>query len=134
MFLAYATYDFFIVIGYFMVILNYGKQANQTDFEIKELLVELSKDCNETKQLCDDGRLWSKKNRKDSDDPSEFIKSGNIYILEKTDKGWRNNNDEMFENLDDFININDKVEHQVGDLLGSIESAISRIDYKIENH
>ena len=97
-------------------------------------MVELSKDCNETKQLCDDGRLWTKKNGKESDNPSEFVKSGNIYILEKTDKGWRNNNDEIFENLDDFININDKVEHQVGDLLGSIESAISRIDYKIENH
>ena len=117
-----------------MVILNYGSQANATDFEIKELMVELSKDCNETKQLCDDGRLWARKTKGNNEDTKEYIKRGNIEIFEETGKGWRNNNDVIYENLDDFININDKVEHQVGDLLGSIESAISRIDYKIENH
>ena len=62
------------------------------------------------------------------------MKKGNIEIFEKTEDGWRNNNDEIFKNIDDYVNINDKVEHQVGDLLGSIESAIERIDYKIENH
>ena len=49
LFIGYATFDFFVIMGYFMVILSYGSQANATDFEIKELLVELSKDCNETK-------------------------------------------------------------------------------------
>lgn len=61
LFIGYATFDFFVIMGYFFIILNYGSQANATDFEIKELMVELSKDCSETKQLCDDGRIWARK-------------------------------------------------------------------------
>lgn len=39
------------------------------------------------------------------------MKRGNIEIFEKTEEGWRNNNDEVYKNLDEFVNINDKVEH-----------------------
>ena len=42
-----------------MIIVTYGMQANDTDFEIKELMIELSKDCIEIKTLCDYGKLWA---------------------------------------------------------------------------
>ena len=50
------------------------------------------------------------------------------------DGKWINQNGEILENLDEYEDINDRVEHQVGDLATSLESIVGRIDYKIENH
>ena len=44
-----------------MVISYYGYLANNVDFQIKDLLMELSKDCIEIKTLCDKGKVWAKK-------------------------------------------------------------------------
>ena len=40
-FLAHAFYDFTIFFGYFIVILTYGAQANNVDFEIKDLFTKI---------------------------------------------------------------------------------------------
>ena len=131
--MAYASYDFFVLLGYFLVILYYGVKVNEIDYEFKELLVKLAKDCNEIKTFCDNGRVWMKKSNNKSTKTRKC--GGDIELFEKTKDGkWKNNNGEIYENLDEFININDKVEHQVGDLLTSIESAVDRLDYKIENY
>ena len=44
-----------------------------------------------------------------------------------------NNKGETF-NVDDYEDINDLVEHTTGDLAGSLDSAVNRIDYKVENN
>ena len=61
LFVAYGFFTFFVIFGYFMVIMWKGIQANNTDYQIKELLVLLGKDSIEIKQLCDNGKVWAKK-------------------------------------------------------------------------
>ena len=50
---------------------------------MKELMVELYKDCLETKILCDNKRLWAKKSS-DLGKEGTLITSGNIYMFKKT--------------------------------------------------
>ena len=55
-------------------------------------------------------------------------------MMSKTsDRKWEDQNGTIYDNLYTFENINDKVEHQVGDLSTNLESAIGNIKYKIEN-
>ena len=64
---------------------------------------------------------------------SDNIKIGNIFMMKKNKNGkWQDNNKITYENLDSFENINDKIEHQVGDLSTSLESAITTMNYKID--
>ena len=68
-----------------MTIIFYGLQANETDYDIKEILVQLSKDTIEIKTLCDNGKLWAKKESDFNPDITDtFIKRGNIFMFKKT--------------------------------------------------
>jgi len=40
-YLVHAFYDFSVFLGYFLVILIYGSQANAIDYEIKDLLIKI---------------------------------------------------------------------------------------------
>ena len=134
-FIAYALYDFFIILGYFMTIIFYGLQANDTDHDIKEILVQLSKDTIEIKTLCDNGKLWAKKDSDfNPDKPDTYIKRGNIHMFKKTRQGTLLNNKGESQNIDDYEDINDLVEHTTGDLAESLDSAVNRIDYKVETN
>jgi hypothetical protein len=46
-FITHALYDFSVFFGYFIVILLYGAEANNIDFELKDLFIKLQVDCNE---------------------------------------------------------------------------------------
>ena len=61
LFISYAFFNFFVIVGYFVQFLIYGAEANQIDQKIKELMVKLSKDCIEAKTLCDNGRIFRRK-------------------------------------------------------------------------
>lgn len=76
----------------------YGIQANDTDFEIKELMVELSKDCIEIKTLCDYGKIWAKKlSSFNPDRVGSYVKKNNIFMFMKTPQStWINDNGEKF--------------------------------------
>ena len=51
----------------------------------------------------------------------------------KTQQGtWINDSGEIIKNLEEYEDINDIVEHQVQDLSTSLDSAVNRIDNKIE--
>ena len=60
-FIGYAVYDFFIIISYFLITVYNGSEVNSTDFELREIMIGLSKDCIEIKTLCDGGKIWAKK-------------------------------------------------------------------------
>ena len=116
-----------------MVISYYGYLANNVDFQIKDLLMELSKDCIEIKTLCDKGKVWAKKTTDAEDEDQKlYLKRGNIYMMQKTSEGYISNTGELLEVLDGYEDVNDRVEHQVGDLATSLDTVISRVDYKIE--
>ena len=73
--------------------------------------MELSKDCLETKTLCDKGKLWAKKSNK-NDKEEEYLKRGNIYMIEKTSNGtWMDNNSETIDSLEMYEDVNNRVEH-----------------------
>ena len=96
-------------------------------------MVDLGKDGIEIKQLCDNGKVWAKK-EKGVNDPNDLIKKDNIYIFKKPSSGGFIAPDgTKLDNLDDYEDINDIVEHQVEDLMTSVDSATGRMDYKIEN-
>ena len=58
----------------------------------------------------------------------------NIFIIHQKDGHYQDSNGRNYDNLNDFIDINDKVEHCVEDLETARESAMSRIEFKIEHY
>lgn len=60
-----------------------------------------------------------------------------IFLIHKFKDGqkmkYKSNDGAIYDNLSNFENINDKVERQVEDLVTATESAMSRIEYKIEH-
>jgi hypothetical protein len=46
-YLVHSFFDFSVFFGYLIVILIYGSEANDIDFEIKDLLIKIQIDCNE---------------------------------------------------------------------------------------
>ena len=104
--------------------------ANQVDFQIKDLLMELANDCVEIETMCCQKKLWAKKT-----EDNQILKKGNIYLFQKTKNGnYRNQDGELIENIDEYIDINSDVSEQIQDLGSNIESAITRIEYVIENN
>ena len=49
------------------------------------------------------------------------------------DNTFKDHSGNIYKNLNSFIDINDKVEHDVEDLVTATESAMNRIEYKIEH-
>jgi hypothetical protein len=59
-FLTHAFYDFTCFFGYFIVILLYGAQANNIDFELKDLFTKIQIDCNEAIVLAHQEMVYEK--------------------------------------------------------------------------
>ena len=47
---------------------------------------------------------------------------------------YLSNDGQTFPNLNELIDINDRVEHEIEDLSTALESAQGRVDYKIEKN
>ena len=40
-FIVHAVWDFTVILGYFLIILVYGSEANNTDFELKDIMIKI---------------------------------------------------------------------------------------------
>ena len=63
LFISYALFDFFIIFGYNLVMMYHGAEANLSLLKVKQIFNKLNKDCIETKTLCDNGRVFAKKQK-----------------------------------------------------------------------
>ena len=108
----------------------YGAEANIIDQKIRTVFNLLNKESIEAKTLCDLGLVYQK--TKTADAP---LTVENLFIIHKmSDGSFTDQDGKKYDSISrDFIPINDKVEHQVMDLDIAIESAVDRIEYKIEH-
>ena len=72
-YIAHSFFDFGIIFVYFVIILTYGSQANDIDFEIKQKLIKIQIDCNEA-------ILFARMNL-------VYQSDGQIHIMSETDDG-----------------------------------------------
>ena len=59
-FITYAFWEFFIYSVSFTFIVYYGMLANNVDFQIKDIFINLSKSCVDIKDLCEKQKIWAK--------------------------------------------------------------------------
>ena len=108
-FVAYAFFDFFILTWFFVVIVYYGMLANNVDFKIKDIFMNISKDCIDLKALSDKRMIWAKiVNLNSSDeDLDKNIKKDNLFILKKQKNGTWKNEDNLEVDINNYVDIND---------------------------
>jgi hypothetical protein len=134
-FIIQSFYDFFVVFLYFIVrLIIYGAEANIIDQKIRTELNELEKESIEAKTLCDLGLIYQKTQKID-----QKFDLKNIFIIHKIEEKnkkcfFKDHEGTKYSSISNqFIPINDEVEAIVADLDTAIESAVSRIEYKIEH-
>ena len=96
-YLFHSFFDFGVFVGYLIVILIYGSEANAIDYELKALLIKIQIDCNEAITLANQYMVYEK--------------DGLIHIMTKQPDGtFKSQRDGTYhKTLDDFIDKNEEV-------------------------
>ena len=105
-FIAYAFYNFTVIITQLLQAMYFGSFANLIDARTRNKFLELKKAANEAKALCELGYVYQKKTKEG------VLNLDNIYIMYKelTDDNieiHRSHQGEVFENLENFVNVSD---------------------------
>ena len=72
-YITHSIWDFSVIFGYFLIILIYGSEANNTDYLLRDLLTKIQIDCNEAVILAHGDNV--------------FEKNGDVHIIIKTKDG-----------------------------------------------
>lgn len=57
-FIAYIFYHFFILMGYFLMVMVFGSEANGIDHKIKLRLTKIAQECNDMKNLANNQKIY----------------------------------------------------------------------------
>ena len=106
-FLVHSFYNFSILIGYLIIILIYGSEANAIDFELQNILNKLQVDCNEADLLQNRNRVYT-------------THSGEIDIILTKENGqfYSLRQKKCIENIDGYISINSRLKQKIEELNG----------------